>query len=347
MKTLSYSKFALVLASSALALSACKASSRKSSKVTQVAPLTNPERRPDVPAILSFMPNTKDTKEVLQAVRDEVGEDYDVIAHQMSKKMSIKDMDKLLAQHKPTAVILMNNPTVRLYKKYQASKPKGTKFPPAVILMSAFLEDIQGDIKNSTGISYEVPGVTTFVRLRTLLDKPIKRVGVIYRPRFENFIQKQRKLASMEKFEIVGHKMEGSPSAKKVKAAIKKLRKQGVNALWILNDNLMLKGAVVSKGWMPSLQKNPLPVIVGVGALVREGSSLGSFAILPDHAALGVQAASIIFELEEEEWDASERGVDLPISVRTVIQIDIARKYLAFKEESIDKVDKVIGKKAK
>ena len=82
--------------------------------------------------------------------------------------------------------------------------------------------------------------------------------------------------------------------------------------------------------------------VVGVRALVSSEFRFGTFALLPDHEALGVQAAQLLFELEEGEWRASEIAVQEPVAVKKVLNVSQARRLTEIDEAALRSVDVLI-----
>ena len=292
--------------------------------------------------IVVMMPEINAAESALVGISDELGEDFDIAVKRIDSSTTIDDIHQLIQDKKPVALVLMNNPTVRLYKKYQAAHADA-QFPPAVILMTSFLAQTRKGLKNSTGIIYEIPGVTSFVNLRSLLHQSVRRIGVIYRPGFENFIADQAKLAEVEKFELIPIIVDPDNMRRSLTRALRKLlRGNQIDALWILNDNALLDKKLLQKGWLPALNKYRKPVVVGVGSLVSPNFSFGNFGVLPDHVALGVQAANIIFELADADWQLDSEELEFPLAVEKVLLVDFARKNFDLKEESLGQIDRLI-----
>ena len=65
----------------------------------------------------------------------------------------------------------------------------------------------------------------------------------------------------------------------------------------------------------------------------------GSFAVLPDHTALGVQAANILFELQENEWQVGDKELEEPVAVEKVLLVPFAEKYMTLKDNALDQID--------
>ena len=336
----------VLVALGVLGLSGCSTTTKTAKVVKKLEPIVNPSLRgEDYPIILVMMPHTKDTHEVFIALKDELSSDFDLV-YQDAKAATEKEIGGWISRYKPQAIVLMDNRTVRSYVKYQKSKPANFRFPPAVVVMTAFLDQVISSVKNACGIGYEVPGVITFVKLRELTFNPVKKVGVLHRKQFASFLANESKLAKIEKVELVLQETSVSPSHKEVTAGLKKLLSSGIDALWVLNDNALLRPDIIQASWLPTLKRNKLPVIVGVKSLVKKNIALGSFAILPDHSALGVQAAGRLFDLADEDWELEEDGdgrqVDLPLSIKTTVYLEMALKHFGLKEDKLELIDQII-----
>lgn len=326
------------------ASTSCDHTGKASQQVKSPEPeLVAAPRRAGYDAVVAFLPNTKETRQMWASFQQELSADFDVIPCVVHRNSDVAAIAECIEREKPRGVVLVNNPTVRLYQKYQRTLHPDTPALPAVILMSSFLEEFYGQIPNATGIAYEVPLITSVVNLRTFLTRDIRRVGVLSRPAFSGYIARQQKLAAMEDVSIVEIPLDEHPTEEQIETSVEVLcRKVKVDALWILNDNVLLNPETIVRGWMPAIQECHLPVIVGVGALVNPEVHFGSFAMLPDHEALGAQAAELIYELAEDDWTVGDRGVDLPLSVTTTVDINQAREHLGFREDMIGNVDVVV-----
>lgn len=271
-----------------------------------------------LPTLLVLMPWNETAGKVLEGMRGEVSEDMALVARPVSAQSSVADIEAAIAELQPVAVVLMNNPTVRLYARYQR-EVGASKAPPAVVLLSSFVEKTTRNLSNAAGIAYEIPGVTLFTNLRALSERPIKKVGVIHRPGFRDYVEAQRRLLGIEEFELAVREVSRNPSSRQIILALDGLAGEGVDVIWILNDNGILRPDLLGGAWVPVLGRLGLPVVVGVRELVHPTVTLGTYAVRPDHVALGAQAGELLFELMDADWDPTEVGYKLPISVRTAV----------------------------
>jgi hypothetical protein len=298
-------------------------------------------RRKGIDAVLVFLPVSTHTREAWQSLKDELTTSFDVVTRPLSEATTDADLARDIATVRPQCIVLMGNAPMNLYLAYQRKHPG--PFPPAVVVMASFFEEQRPLFKNTTGISYEIPGITTFVNLRSFIARPVQRVGIIHRPLFERYVAKQRELAAVEQVELVPVQVSNEPGPYEIRGALDELtRKERVDAVWVLNDNALLEPELIAKGWLKMLHKHPVAVVVGVGSLVDTRLHFGSFAMLPDHAALGVQTANLVFKLSEEGWNAGATAVELPLSVQSVVDLPWTRQHFQFREEALDRIDRIV-----
>lgn len=330
-----------VLAACLLALSACAPpTGSASSRVHAV--FTDAPRRAGHDAVLVFLPESAHTREAWESLKDELSGDFDVVTRVVSTDVDQRYLAQEIAAAHPRGVVLMGNLAMNLYLDYQ-QKHAGQSFPPALVVMASFFEQQRALFRNTTGISYEIPGITTFVGLRSFVYHPVRRVGVIHRPLFTSYVERQAQLASVEQVQLVPAEVGSSPGPYEIRRALDRLiHREKVDAIWVLNDNALLEPELIAKGWLTILHKSPTLVVVGVGSLVDQRLHFGSFAMLPDHAALGVQTANLVFKLSEHGWDASSEPVELPLAVQTVVDLPWTREHFQFREEALDRIDRIV-----
>jgi hypothetical protein len=315
-------------------------------RATSSAPAAAPEsgdapRRTGIDAVLVFLPASTATRQAWQSLRDELGDSFDVRTREVSEDSTEEDVEREILAVRPRCLLLLGNSASNLYLRYQQRRPG--PFLPAVVLMTSYFEQQYRLFQNVTGVSYEVPGITTFVNLRTFVYRPIQRVGVLHRELFRTYVEQQARLASLEQVQLVPVEMSPSPGPHEIRRALDRLiREERVDALWVLNDNVLLKPELIAKGWLKILHKDPIAVVVGVGSLVDTRLHFGSFAMLPDHGALGVQASNLVFRLREEGWNARAVPPELPLSIQSVVDLAWTRAHLQFREDAIDRIDRIV-----
>jgi hypothetical protein len=297
-------------------------------------------RRPGADLVLVFLPKTARVGPVWSSLKDELSEQFDVTAVEITGSSQPTVMAEAIAHYSPKCVVLFDNTTTALYARYQASVGPGA-YPPAIILLTSFV-DMYSDVKNAVSIAYEVPIVTSASNLRTFISKPIDRVGVVHRRAFARHVQQQASLARVEKLEIVGASVPDDATPRELAAALAELLGAAeVDAIWILNDNALLTPEHITQGWLPVLAKDPIPTIVGIPSLVTRDVPFGTFAVAPDLGALGVQAANVVYELSDARFVLQSGRIDQPLSVETVLDIERARSDFGFKEERRNEIGAV------
>jgi hypothetical protein len=299
-------------------------------------------QRSGAPCILVCMPETRQTAEVWRGLSDELGSDFELCALRTEGAQSSATIARGIQRYRPAGIVLMNNPTVEAYRRLQASSPQ-SEFPPAVIVMSSFLEGTPPRLRAATGISYEVPLITLVTNLRKLIATPIDRVGVIHRPGFSGFVERQAALAGREQTVVVREQVSQNPNSSEIKRALRRV-KQRCDALWVLNDDRLLSPRLLAEGWLPGVNEAPwVPTLVGAASLVSPRQSFGTFAVLPDHTALGAQAANLMLDIADHGWSlAPAAAVELPLSTTTTIDLEQARSRFALRPSALSQVDNVL-----
>jgi hypothetical protein len=338
-------KYSLVALAASAAL--CLGCAKRASTITFVprsgTASHSKSQSADAKTILVVMPTQLTADRIWVGMKGELSSDFNLASVRFDDDASVFAMSEAIRRTAPACIVLMNNSNVRLYARYQKALPEGTQFPPAIIVMTSFLQETVKSIKNATGISYEIPGAVQFVKVRSMIDAPVRRVGVVYRNGFADFVAEQRRLASREGIDLVGSEVSQDPSRGEISDALASLvDRERVDAVWVLNDEALLSPRMLSSVWLSSSNpRHRMPVIVGAPNLVTKESPVGTFAIMPDDVALGIQTANLIFDIADDGWMVKGRDVSLPISIKTVVDADEVRQKFVFKAGALEGVDKV------
>ena len=287
--------------------------------------------------IVVLHPEGKDFSLALAAMRNNLGGDWDVREVVIAKGTDWGTVKEDVLGLQPQALVLMDNQAIKLYKQYVSASSSPAL--PAIALMALQLDKVSEGM-DVLGISYEIPVVTSVVNLRALSDRPLRRVGVVYRKGWETYIGMNKQYCITENVDLVSIPVsESIDSPRELRKALDVLlQDRTIDALWILNDNRLVNKEMILDAWFPSLARSELPVIVGVESLVRTNLGMGSFAVLPDPSGLGEQAAEMLFELQEHQWKALRR-IDQPLSVLKIINTTIAKKKGYLVESGLGTVD--------
>jgi putative ABC transport system substrate-binding protein len=65
-------------------------------------------------------------------------------------------------------------------------------------------------------------------------------------------------------------------------------------------------------------------------------------AVVPDYEALGLQAANLIFDLSENDWQVERHPVELPLSVKTVVDVNLVRANFGLQPDALKHIDKAL-----
>jgi hypothetical protein len=295
------------------------------------------------PRIFIAMPDSANFLDVRKSLVSEIQKSFDVVTFIVTPGTAPDDIALAIQRVHPVCLVLMNNATMSLMAKYESHHPEQS-IPPTVLLMASLIEELQSTLKRATGIAYEVPGVTAFVNLRSIIRGPVTRVGVIYRPALRRFVERQRGPAAKEHIEMVSVAVASEVGAEGLRDALDTLVKdQNVDAVWMLNDNALVRDARFrDEAWRAELNESNVPLIVGAANLVNPAFPLGTLAVVPDHEALGLQASNLIFELAEDGWNIEAHPVELPLSVKTVVDIKMVRDRFGLRPDALKHVDRAI-----
>lgn len=293
--------------------------------------------------ILVLHPAGEKFQETVKGIGEGLGAEFIINDVEVTKDSKVATVINAVKAKTPKAVVLMDNNTIRLWKEYQ--QQAGDTTIPSVSLMGIMVEKAVAGLNNATGISYEVPAVTVFVNLRSLLKQPLKTVGVVHRGSMDDFLTKQKEFCGPENIEIKGFRVDDkTEAADGLRRGLDELLgTQKVDALWVLNDNFFLNAKLLKDVWLPAAARHRKPIVVGVESLIQTSLNFGVFAALPDHYALGSQAANLLLELGDNGWVASGRPVDQPLSVLKYLNMKISKKTsLPVDEEKLKEIDRQV-----
>ena len=295
--------------------------------------------------ILIIRPNGVHFDHVVKGMVEDFGTEMVVVEKKICEGTKTEDVLTALKQYNPKAVVLMDNTVIRLYK--QCIKEFKSTFPkiPVIALMAILVGDAIQGIENAAAISYEVPIVTSSIILRSLSGNSLKKIGVVHRDIMTDLVESGRKSCAQEKIAIVNRCVEckGGSKAWNVKKAVRDLlKKENVDALWLPNDNFLLSKDLLVEVWIPMINKYKKPVVVGVEVLASPILMLGTLAVMPDHEALGVQAAQMISNISDDGWEVSENRIEPALSVKKVLNYKQAKDFLGVSEKKLLSVDKVL-----
>lgn len=305
--------------------------------------IDDPPARSGAPTVLIAMPGSSIFVDVRKSLVSEVQKRFNIQTLIVGPQTTEKDLASAITTVAPACLVLMDNVTMNLYRQYQVANPTAT-MPPAVLLMASFVEEMQARLRRATGIAYEVPGVIAFVNLRSVIRAPIVRVGAVYRPAFRKFVARQTALAAKEHIELISVSVPNDVTAPELRDTLHDLaEKSKVDAIWMLNDDALVRSPeFVDDAWRVELSEARLPLIVGVPNLVDPTFPLATLAVVPDHEALGLQAANLLFDLSESDWQVEHFPLEVPLSVRTVVDLRLVRANFGLRPDALKHIDSAL-----
>lgn len=278
-------------------------------------------------------------------IREELGGALDVYRLTVDRTVSYGWLIQAMGEALPRMVVLMDNTALGLFARYQEHLGERSWSVPALALMCIDVERSIADMPNTMGIAYEVPLVTSVVALRSLVHAPVRRVGVVHREMMTPLVERNRRYCDGEDIEIVARSV-GDRSLSHRWAVLRNvrslLRSADVDALWVLNDNVLLRPDIVSDIWVPLVHRYRKPVIVGAERLVDPSVGLGAIAVVPDHRALGAQGGQMVLTARDNEWQPPRRIVQPPLSVVKIVNARNLRRCAEVREEGLGAVDIVL-----
>ena len=295
-------------------------------------------------------PQQGNFKTVLDSLEDLVSEglgtEYEITmeAKKVDRFTGYRSFKRRLESGQPDIVVLMDNRTIDLYKQYQQENRGKVSFPPTIVCMAVFVEESIIGLEKVMGVNYEVPIVTTVGRLRSHVNLPIKRIGVLYRnvPGFRYFLDRQQEFTDRENFQLVTLGIEPvQDSSDWAEQVVKGLRflihEEQVDAIWALNDSTLINdNPRIQSAWLEQLEDFDKPVIVNVENFIDP--QFGTYGALPDHEEIAAQVADFIENILNEE--VKKDRVEDPRSLRLWV---IDKPYLH--EKSHNEIEKLIPDK--
>ncbi len=296
--------------------------------------------RPGLDTVLVLTPLEQETHELWSGLVLELKQDFNIVTVPVSRSTAVDHIVRELDERNPQCVVVVDNRTLSLYRAAQYRQPD-RRFPPAVVVMTSFLQRAIGGLRRATGIAYEVPAVSSIVALRDISALSVQRLGVVHRKSFSAVVEKQAELLKREKVELVAMQVSDTPTVENLEDSLDTLvTERKVDALWVLNDNRLLTAEMLVSGWLPVLDFQPIPVIVGVSALVHPSVHFGTLAVVPHPEQLGVQTANLIFDLYDNGWQLDGHdSVELPLAVSTVVDVAQVESHFGLRPDALAKID--------
>lgn len=241
-------------------------------------------------------------------------------------------------------VVIIGNLAAKEYLKVEhALKQQNSILPPTLILYSLYAEDLVQHFENSSAILFEIPVVTSLVRLRQVLASPVVNVGVLYRRWNQDYIQRNINLAEKEGFKF--HKIlihDNKPISLQLNAGLYRLKKMNVDAIWISGDNQLINVETLARSWIPRLRYEPISILTSLANLTDTRLSFANFSFSAKKRSLAVQAIDKILETIENNWSMTGITVEEPVAINAHLNVAVSKiKKIPVDKKSFIFLDKI------
>ncbi|MGM0442742.1 MAG: hypothetical protein ACQEQV_00965 [Fibrobacterota bacterium] len=275
--------------------------------------------------LLVFQNSGTSFDKVYASMQQELQADFSLVRIYSDDLMQPSEMANILEKHAPDLVVLMDNNNIRSYRNYISGLTDSANILPSLSLMGAFVnKEIEG-MPRAVGISYEIPIVTSVMNLRSILETDTIKLGIVYREFLQDFIARNRKYCEAEGINLQTYYVPENEDqyTKFLKVGLRQLaEKDSVNTIWVPNDKVFLSPSAISNIWIPFSEKYDINIIVGVTTFLLPDIDFGTFAVVPDLAAMGQQAADMVYTLKAQNWKAATQVVEPPISIFKMMNMD-------------------------
>jgi putative ABC transport system substrate-binding protein len=260
---------------------------------------------------------------------------------------SSEKITQFIQETQPKMMVFLGNKPLQAYAHYQKNKAQYSgsdqSFPPGLALSALHVDQQLKTLKNTSGIRYEIPAVTSLVQLRSLVKQPVKKVGVIYRQWMSDFVLQNQIWCQQEEIELVMIELANNTSVSQLKFQLKHLLRKDIDALWVVNDNALLRPRSIQNVWIPLLKKFDKPVLVGINALANTRLNFGTFSVQADPYALGLQGAEMISDIMGNNWQIAEYEVELPLSIKNLLNVKLSEnKNIILDRQKFEEIDQLI-----
>ena len=252
---------------------------------------------------------------VAKDIEQKLGDDFVVERRSVTQTTSSFTLENYIRTVSPQIVVLMDNCAIARYREFQASLPDSVPVLPSVCLMGVMINVVTSGIKNTVGISYELPINTVVTSFKQSTGHSTKRVGVPYRRFFKKSITVDSALCAAEGVEVISYELPNrlENPAEELSNALRYLVKdRQVDAVWVPNDNALLRQYLLFSSWR-MLREWEIPTFVGVKTLMNPAIGLGSFALLPNQESFAGQTVELIQKCRANGWTHPKTGVVLPV----------------------------------
>lgn len=271
--------------------------------------------------LLIFRQGSANFEEVVKAVKQEIGEELEIVDHVLTDKAKYKEFHDKTRAEKPDLLLLLDNKAVKFAKRFNSEKDDYAKNLKSVAAMGLNLrKELEGS-KNICAIEYEVPAYTLITGFRYMVKKDIKNVLVFYRKsEQQSIIDNATALLKKEGINLQAMNAEEyGESDEQVnfflqRNMMREMYHKGTDLVWVISDSVMLNNNNFAEVWVNAARKNKIPFIAGIKSFASPDMQFCAYAASPNHKDLGSQVTEMIFALLDGATP-EEIGVEYILSV--------------------------------
>lgn len=218
----------------------------------------------------------------------------------------------------------------REYLQSHKSKFSNTAF---IFVKDFFVDKSEIFMDNAAGISFLPPIILGVEKLQKDFNKEIRSIGIINPRSMRKMIIENSASCILQGISLTMKVVpdRNDPSfLKAVTDALDNMKKQKVDALWILEDENLLQLKLVRDVWKPFIEKSGISTIVNNEALLTAPWDIGTVCIIPDPQQVSSQIAKKLLELQRDNWNVYAPSIDpLDIYSKQLKKIALSRSTMA------------------
>jgi hypothetical protein len=211
----------------------------------------------------------------------------------------------------PQIVIILGENAAEMYKSYVLTRGPEKNNLPSIMVIPRYVKKLDS-IPNNFGIYYEVPIALCVEKLSALTGKKISRVGIIHREYLSPFIRQNKTACQKIGLTIVNYALpDADPNLTyDINKYLHTLKRADlVDALYIPNDEALLRPSVMQNSWKLTLLKFPMLVVVCNRSYLESSEGMSTLCITPDYRSIGAAVGKKAKQIEGAQWKLTSTGL--------------------------------------
>lgn len=215
----------------------------------------------------------------------------------------------------PKLVVVMGADQIKAWRKIQQSDTAISQIP-SVLIENEFSGINVGDSKNSCIVSYE-PKLKNYVsNFEKLTGNVPHNIGLVYSSRSQGLQKTFQKDCAKLNYNLHAKSVVVSELENSIKTIIDNFVKHyDTDLIIVLDDHVVINDKNLSSVWVPALSSVKKQVAVPSDFFYELEPKIGTFAIQPHFSEIGQTVASVINEIEINNWKLMRKSVYVDKSV--------------------------------